>query len=170
MWHPMLISCAEEISFHFVLYSWTGYALLAVLLAFALSVATCGRTLCIPNEAWEQREDSKRQVRLQVVLMVVLIVFMTVAMLLWPTLELIEVKGYTQLISQLYKNIEEDWVTDRLKPVLRNLPFLFYLLQPILLIVAFKEMQERLKTSGRKVAFDLKPRFKRQFSCRITAV
>lgn len=171
MWHPMLISCSDVFSFHFVLYSWTGYASLVVLLSISLSMATCGRTVCVSDDMWIQRTETKAQVRLQAFLMLFLIVLLIVTLLLAPFLELLEIKGYEHLISRLYSgSAGDEWVIYILKPILRNLPYLFYLIQPIFFIIGFKEMRERLKISGRNVAFDLRPHFKRPFSCRITAV
>lgn len=172
MWHPMLISCSDEWSFQFVLYSWIGYAFLAVCMCLGLCIASCTRTFCKAHDDDATRHKPLLQSRLEVALLFVQILLLTVTLLPWPTLELMEVKGFKYLILQLYQTFpESDWVASFLKPVLRNLPYTFYLIQPIVLTLGYREMWETLKSSTSRVASNLRPNFGRNLNGRrITAV
>ena len=180
MWHPMLISCSDEWSFQFVLYTWIGYAFLSVSLCTGLCVASCSRAFCknqeglasMVNNACPARFDkSNRQSRLEVALLFVQIILLTATLLPWPTLELIEVKGFKEYISHLYTTLPEwDWVKDILKPILRNLPYTFYLIQPIVLTLGYRDMWDALKSSTARVASNLRPNFRADLDRRITAV
>ena len=180
MWHPMLISCSDEWSFQFVLYTWIGYAVLSVSLSTGLCIASCSRAFCkndrranvmnVMNTS-PNRSKAHGQSRMEVALLFVQILLLTTTLLPWPALELMEVKGFKEYISKLYQAIlVGDWVATILKPILRNLPYTFYLIQPIVLTLGYKEMWEALKSITARVASNLRPNFRPEVDRRITAV
>ena len=148
MFYPMVAGCSGERIFHVVLYSWLAYVLLALGLTVFFSIAACARPFCSTYRLIGVRSG------LQGVFLLLQVLLLTVTLLPLPVHELL-VLFRSSDHHAMAEHIERDRAR---RTSFQCLPFLFYMISPILMLAASsdtrKEITEIRRISTTKVSFN----------------
>ena len=152
MFYPMIVSCTRERIFHLLLYSWLSYVLLALGLAIFFSFASCVRPVCSNYNLMGARS------RFQGLFLLLLVILLAVTLLPLPVHELILMFRSNDHYNVTGQQMEESMDLDQARRTsLQCLPFLFYLISPMLLLAASNntrtEITEPRRSATSKVSF-----------------
>ena len=144
MFYPMTVSCTGERIFHLVLYSWLSYVLLALGLTVFFSFASCVRPVCSNYSLMGM------QSRIQGLFLVLLVLLLAITLLPLPVHELIVLfrsnDQYTLTDQQIQERITQD---KSRRTSFQCLPFLFYIISPMLLLAASSDTRKEITESRR---------------------
>ena len=152
MFYPMIVSCTRERIFHLILYSWLSYVLLALGLAIFFSFASCVRPVCSNYNLMGARS------RFQGLFLLLLVILLAVTLLPLPVHELILMFRSNDHYNVTGQQMEESMDLDQARRTsFQCLPFLFYLISPMLLLAASNntrtEITEPRRSATSKVSF-----------------
>ena len=160
MFYPMIVSCTGERIFHLVLYSWLSYVLLALGLTMFFSFASCARPICSNYRLMGLRS------RLQGLFLQLQALILAATLLPLPVHELMVLfKSNDMHIlpeEQMLERMEQD---SSKRTAFQCLPFLFYMISPMLLLAANKDTREEIteprRPASSKVSFSNSVQIKR---------